>query len=186
MRRKPKVASLVPFLVLVPFMSASATGQEAPPSSLIGEEVCFTPDESCDAKLVEFIKSAKQSIDMAIYDLNLDQLAHQLIVSAKKIHVRIVADRRQSKGSHSLIPLLIKGGVSVRFGHQRGIMHNKFTVVDGVHVETGSFNYTNHASRANQENQIYLTSPQIVRRYAERFEKIWSDARDTGLARSHP
>jgi phosphatidylserine/phosphatidylglycerophosphate/cardiolipin synthase-like enzyme len=138
------------------------------------QEVCFSPDEPCDIKLIKFIESAQKTIDVAIYDLNLDQLAHQLLVASKKLKVRILVDRRQAKGPHSLVPLLIKAGAQVRYGRQRGIMHNKFAVVDGRMVELGSFNYTNHASRANNENQIYLANPAIVERYEKRFENIWA------------
>jgi phosphatidylserine/phosphatidylglycerophosphate/cardiolipin synthase-like enzyme len=52
-------------------------------------------------------------------------------------------------------------------------MHNKFTIVDGKMLETGSFNYANHASQANNENQIYLVQPEILERYKKRFEEIW-------------
>jgi phosphatidylserine/phosphatidylglycerophosphate/cardiolipin synthase-like enzyme len=141
------------------------------------EDTCFSPDEPCDVKLLKFIDSAKTSIDVAIYDINLDELVHHLLVQSKKITVRIVCDQRQAKGDHSLIPTLIKAGASVRFGRQRGIMHNKFVVVDGRMVEIGSFNYTHHATQANQENQIYLAKPAVVDRYKKRFEKIWSTAK---------
>ncbi len=141
------------------------------------KEVCFSPDSRCDLKLVKFIESAQKSIDVAVFDINLDSLVHQLLVKSKKIPVRVLADRRQSKGPHSLVSTLVKGGVEVRIGRQRGVMHHKFTVVDGKRLETGSFNYTNHASRANQENQLYLDDPGIVARYKEQFEESWSRAK---------
>jgi phosphatidylserine/phosphatidylglycerophosphate/cardiolipin synthase-like enzyme len=75
------------------------------------------------------------------------------------------------------VPLLIKAGAQVKYGHQRGIMHDKFMIVDGSRLETESFNYTNHASIANQENQVYLSTPEIVKAYNDRFEKIWKEAR---------
>ena len=144
----------------------------APPKD---SEVCFSPDEPCDIKLIKFIDSAESSLDVAIYDINLDELVHHLLVKARKIPVRILVDRRQAKGEHSAVGTLIRGGVNIRYGHQRGIMHNKFVVVDGKAVELGSFNYTHHAATANNENQVYLTSPAIVARYKKRFDKIWSD-----------
>ena len=137
-------------------------------------EVCFSPDEPCDIKLTKFIDSARTSLDIAIYDINLDELVHHLLVKAKSIPVRILVDRRQAKGGHSAVGLLIRAGANVRFGHQRGIMHNKFVVVDANAVELGSFNYTHHAATANNENQVYLTSPTIVERYKKRFDRIWS------------
>jgi phosphatidylserine/phosphatidylglycerophosphate/cardiolipin synthase-like enzyme len=137
-------------------------------------EVCFSPEEPCDTKLVKFVRTAEKSIDIAIYDINLDALVHELLLKSQKIPVRILVDRRQAAGGHSSVPLLIKAGANVRFGHQRGIMHNKFVVVDGKAVETGSFNHTFHASKANNENQIYLMNPDVVSRYQKRFEKIWA------------
>ncbi len=147
----------------------------------LDQEVCFSPSEPCDLKLIKFMESAKTSLDIAIYDLNLDALVHQALVLGKKIPVRIVVDRRQAKGSHSLVPLLLKAGAQVKYGHQRGIMHNKFTIVDGKMLETGSFNYTNHAARANNENQVYLTNPVIVERFKKRFDELWARADNAGV-----
>lgn len=139
-------------------------------------EVCFSPGEFCDVKLIKFIDSAKKSLDIAIYDITLDELSHHILVQSKKIPVRMVVDKRQAKGPHSLVKTLKKGGINIRYGFQRGIMHNKFTIVDSQAVETGSFNYTNHATRSNNENQIYLWNPSVVERYKRRFEEIWKEA----------
>ena len=138
-------------------------------------ETCFSPIEHCDLKLIKFLDSAQKSIEIAIYDINLDQLGHVLLVKSKKIPVKIIVDKRQAKEKNSIVETLIKGGVTLEFGHQRGIMHNKFAIVDGIMVETGSFNYTNHASKANNENQVYLANPQTVERYKTRFKEIWGE-----------
>ena len=148
------------------------------------QEICFSPDEPCDEKLVNFIDSAQKSLEIAIYDINLDQLVHHILLQNKKIKVRIVVDERQAKGKHSSVPLLVKAGVNLRYGRQRGIMHDKFTIVDGKIIETGSFNYTHHAATANQENQIYSNENSVVSRFSERFDKIWSSAKIPG-AKKH-
>lgn len=169
------------------FSKSTSQRLKAKASSLINEavtpppqdnEVCFSPDESCDIKLKKFIESATKSIDIAIYDINEEQIVHAILVQSKKIPVRIVVDKRQSKGNHSSVTLLLKAGVKLKYGHQRGIMHDKFTIVDGKRVETGSFNYTHHASTANQENQIYFSQPEVVERYKSRFQSIWNEARE--------
>jgi phosphatidylserine/phosphatidylglycerophosphate/cardiolipin synthase-like enzyme len=147
---------------------------EALVAAPVDQETCFSPDEPCAIKLKKFIASAQKSVDIAIYDINEESIVHELLVQAKKIPVRILVDRRQAKGRSSKVPLLIKAGARVRYGKQRGIMHNKFAVVDGKMVELGSFNYTNHASHANNENQIYLASPKVVDRFERRFEKMWN------------
>jgi phosphatidylserine/phosphatidylglycerophosphate/cardiolipin synthase-like enzyme len=162
------------FLFIFLFFSIDARSHDIVfATAPIDNEVCFSPDGPCDLKLVKFIQSAKKNLVVAIYDLTHPQLAHEIMVAAKKIPVRVLVDKRQSKGKHSLVSLLVKGGVDVRFGYQRGIMHNKFTVVDGNRLETGSYNYTNHATESNNENQIYLFNPAIAEKYAKRFEDIW-------------
>lgn len=146
----------------------------SPPADL---EACFSPEQGCDIKFWKFIQSAKKSLDVAIYDITHVKIAHELLVASKRIPVRVLVDLRQAKGVHTLVPLLIKGGIPVRIGNQRGIMHNKFTVLDGQWVETGSFNYTNNASDKNNENQLYLNNPKVVEQYRKRFAEIWERAK---------
>lgn len=146
-----------------------------PPSD---NEVCFSPKEPCDIKLLKFIETAEKSIDVAIYDINLDQIVHTLLLKSKKgVQVRIILDKRQAKEKYSLVPTLIKAGANLKYGHQRGIMHDKFIIIDSKRIETGSFNYTNHASTANNENQIYLNTPSIVERYQKQFSEMWAEAK---------
>jgi phosphatidylserine/phosphatidylglycerophosphate/cardiolipin synthase-like enzyme len=143
-------------------------------------KVCFSPDEHCDVPLVDFVSGAATSLDIAIYDINRPALVEQIIAKSKVMPVRVVVDRRQSLGASSKVSELLKAKVAVRYGHQAGIMHDKFTIRDGAELETGSFNYTNHASIANQENQIYLTDPEVLERYKTRFEKMWASATEPG------
>jgi phosphatidylserine/phosphatidylglycerophosphate/cardiolipin synthase-like enzyme len=147
----------------------------------VDREVCFSPEERCDLKLVRFVESAKNSIDLAVFDINLDQLVHSLLVASKRgVRVRVLVDARQAKGAYSLASTLKKGGIKVRRGRQRGLMHHKFTIVDGKRIETGSFNYTNHATKAKQENQVYLDDSGIVSRFVVRFELSWGEAKEWG------
>ncbi len=146
------------------------------------KEACFSPDEPCDVKLWKFMQTAQKTLDVAVYDITHPKIVHEILVASKKIKVRVVVDRKQSKGEHSLVDLLIKGGASVKFGKQRGIMHNKFTIVDNARLETGSFNYSNNATNNNQENQFYLDDPSVVRRYHDRFEKMWSEGKTAELS----
>jgi hypothetical protein len=94
----------------------------------VHEDVCFSPDQHCDAKLVKLIQSAEKSLDIAIFDINIDQVVHEILVKSKKIPVRFIVDRRMAKTRYSSVPLLEKAGVKLRYGKQRGLMHNKFDV----------------------------------------------------------
>jgi phosphatidylserine/phosphatidylglycerophosphate/cardiolipin synthase-like enzyme len=173
------------FVVAAAFAATKKLNSSAKPTAEIDlsqvaapvdDEVCFSPEGHCDLKLLKFIQSAQKSIDVAVYDINLDALVHELLAKSKKgVSVRLVVDKRQASEKNSLVATLIKAGGDLKYGHQRGIMHNKFVIVDGHRLETGSFNYTNHASVANNENQIYLSTPAVVERFQKRFADLWEE-----------
>jgi phosphatidylserine/phosphatidylglycerophosphate/cardiolipin synthase-like enzyme len=147
----------------------------------VDQETCFSPEEPCDLKLLKFIESSEHSINVAIYSINLDNLVEALIEKSKKIKVRVVCDKLQASGATSKVLYLLENGVNIRYGRQKGIMHDKFVIVDESMIETGSFNYTNHAKTSNEENQVYLSGHSIVSRFQERFEKIWDNSVEINL-----
>jgi len=158
------------FLASVSLFAMRASG--ADPSF----DTCFSPTEQCDVKLSLFLRKAKKSLDVAIYAINLPGTTEALISTSKHLKVRVVVDRVQSKGKKSTVPELVAAGVQVRYGVQKGsgIMHNKFSIVDGAEVELGSFNYTEHAASVNHENQFYTDASIVVARYQAYFEELWS------------
>ncbi len=135
-------------------------------------EACFSPDQNCDEKLKKFILSAKETLDVAIFDLNDQKIIDAIIEQSFKVKLRIVINRKLRHNPEAMEQFK-KNKLFVRIGKQKGIMHNKFVIVDGKRLETGSFNFTNGAANSNQENQIYLSTPSIVEQYKERFELMW-------------
>ena len=117
-------------------------------------------------------------MDIAIYSLTHAQITHTIVAAHDRgVLIRVVVDTTQSKSSSSKVPELIKAGIPVKFGptsSYRGIMHNKYTILDGRLLETGSFNYTANASYNNFENQIYLSDQKTLNRFKESFEALWS------------
>ena len=65
------------------------------------------------------------------------------------VEVRIVADFKASEDRYSQIPILSRSGAPIRLDRRYEIMHDKFMVIDGDAIETGSFNYS-EASRQAQ------------------------------------
>ena len=145
-------------------------------SSVQNLDMCFSPG-NCDLKLIGFIDSAKRTLDVAIYSITHAAIA-KAIEDAKSrgVVVRMVVDRSQSTGTHSLTGSLVTAGIPLKIGNVKGIMHNKFTIVDGGMIETGSFNYTDNATRDNAENQIYIDDVNVVSNYSREFETLWQNA----------
>ena len=138
-------------------------------------QTCFSPDENCDQVIIDYMKTATKTLDMAIFSMTHNGIRDALLdAKSRGVKIRIVADFSQSQEKTTLLPTLVADGFNVRYGSQEGIMHNKFTIVDGQWIETGSYNYTYKASKYNTENQIYLNEAAVVSRYKADFEKIWS------------
>lgn len=56
------------------------------------------------------------------------------------------------------------------------IMHNKFMVIDGKNVQTGSFNYTASAVSRNAENVLLIEdAPQLAEAYQREFNRLWDE-----------
>ena len=148
-------------------------------------DTCFSPDQGCDEKLISFMHAAKSSLDIAIYSLTLRDVVTELVAAkARGVTVRVIADREQSNGRTSVVPDLVGNGLDVRFATVQGVMHNKFTIVDGKMIETGSYNYSFSATKLNAENQLYLSEVKVVAAYREQFEKLYAaSTQDTTSAK---
>ncbi len=62
-------------------------------------------------------------------------------------------------------------------------MHDKYLVVDGRWLATGSYNYSDNAEHNTLENVLFIDGarrPKVVRLYEENFEKLWATQVDTG------
>jgi phosphatidylserine/phosphatidylglycerophosphate/cardiolipin synthase-like enzyme len=51
-------------------------------------------------------------------------------------------------------------------------LHNKFAVIDGRRILTGSFNWTNSAEDRNRENLLVLDCEELARRYEQEWVEI--------------
>ena len=57
--------------------------------------------------------------------------------------------------------------------------HHKFMVIDGKHVETGSFNYSAGAVNKNAENVLPLRDvPELAAQYAKEWQRLWGEGED--------
>lgn len=62
---------------------------------------------------------------------------------------------------------------------KRATVHDKFFVVDGLTVETGSYNYTTQAARSNAENALVVYGhPDIARAYLENWQSVYEHGED--------
>lgn len=132
-----------------------------------------------DAMLASAIDAAADTLDVAAFELNSD-LIHAAIARAanRGVTVRIVAD--DDHGLHDErnphLRDLQQRGIDVRDDGRSGLMHNKFAVIDGISVWTGSWNYTVNGSYRNNNNILVLESADAVYAFQAEFDEMFERA----------
>ncbi len=169
---------LVIFVLFFVFLFSGCQQEKAGESlPYSGISVYFSPRGGCEGAVVRAIKSAKHSIDVAIYAFTNRKIASALIGASKSgVKVRVIMDRETARSRSSVLPFLLKEGIPVRLkrGSRGGLMHNKYAVIDGRVVLTGSFNWTRSAERRNDENLVVIRGKEVAQKFEENFEKLWS------------
>ena len=150
-------------------------------------QVGFSPDAGAEALVLEVIASARHTIRLAGYLFTSRPIVGALIAARRRgVDVRIVLDERGNRdaASRSAIRRVASAGIPVRLISAYPIHHDKYIVVDGRSVETGSFNYTHAAAHANSENVLVLwNNPQVAAQYLAHWQSRWAQGVDVELAR---
>ena len=91
------------------------------------------------------------------------------------VEVKVVFERNQIT-RYSEYQKLRAAGIPVRNDTNPGYMHDKVMIIDGVIVLTGSFNWSMHAEKVNNENLIIIKSLYVASVYEEEFHRIWNSS----------
>lgn len=136
----------------------------------------FFPNRANVGKLVKYIKMAKKSLLICVFNLTNDDLANAVKeVHASGVDVRVITDDECMTNKGNDCQALADAGIPVRTDHaEQYHMHNKYMVVDGVFLLTGSFNWTFQAGSHNQENLLVVDHPFYIERYTANFEDLWT------------
>lgn len=138
-----------------------------PEKNLKGGE--FSPPEDA---LVRLISSATVSIDGAFFEIGSRKVVSAMISSLKKgVSVRLVTDDRNNY--QKALKMAIESGIPVVYDNKRGLMHNKFCIVDGRYIWTGSYNITDNCSYRNNNNAILIESPGLAAIYHDEFVEMF-------------
>lgn len=140
-------------------------------------EVAFSPDARAEQLVLKTIDSSKSTIRMAAYSFTSPTVAKSLLNAKRRgVDIKIVVDEKgnRSKASQAAMNLMVNAQIPVRTISTYAIHHDKYIVVDGKTVETGSFNYSKAAAKRNSENVIVIwNSPQIANRYLSHWLSRW-------------
>lgn len=116
-------------------------------------KVVFCSEESCFYEIITLINNS-ETADCALYNAG-----EEVIEALKNRKARVVVDGNSK--------------INASFAKKRlyGLMHNKFCVLDGRTVLTGSFNPTK--DRKSFDNIIIINSSYLAENYEAEFEEMW-------------
>ncbi len=171
-RRPSALASLLLLLALL----APASGVQAADVA-----VAFSPgvgDLTAEALVLESIGDARSSISVAAYSFTSRSIAQALIEAHKRgVDVRVVADQSSRTIRYNGPQALANAGIAVRVSTAYAVMHDKFMVIDGVSIQTGSFNYTQAAAERNAENVLYIRNhAPLAQEFQTEWLRLWDRA----------
>ena len=135
--------------------------------------------DGLDEQLVALINRANRTLDVAIYELNLRNVAEAMARAADRgVRVRMVTDSDtladQEPAVQAALAVVRAADIPIVPDGRRGLMHHKFMVVDGEWVETGSANYTDREAYRNNNNAIIVHSRALAENYSAEFEKMFA------------
>lgn len=121
------------------------------------------------------IDAVQRTLDIAAYEFNSPALTEAVLRAvARGVTVRVVTD--DEAGLHdedSTLPRLIAAGVPVVDDSRSALMHNKFMIMDGQYVLTGSWNLTINDTYRNNNNALLLRSRTLVANYQTEFDEMF-------------
>ena len=154
----------------------------AVPAPAADLEAAFSPYGKSLELILSTIKSARESIHVATYSFTSKPVAEALLAVHKRgLDVRVVADKRGNSDKYTAVTFLANQGVPVRLNGKYAIHHHKFMVVDGKHIQTGSFNYSAAAVEKNAENVLVIWNmPELAAQFEHEWNRLWKEGDPAG------
>lgn len=132
-----------------------------------------------DKLIVKLIQEARQSLDLAIFDLSEPSVVDALIQAQQRgVRVRIMTDSDNLARNGQLEPQFVamkKAGIQFKGDERTGLMHNKFMIMDGKAVITGSANLTPYSLYRDNNNSLKIDSPQLAANYQAEFDRLYKE-----------
>ncbi|OGR78519.1 MAG: hypothetical protein A2X32_04505 [Elusimicrobia bacterium GWC2_64_44] len=145
----------------------------------------FTDEEALAKPIVDAIGRTKDTLDVALYNLQIDAAVTALVQARERgVKVRVLFDKAHVyPQAGRQIQAVIDAGIEARAMNGRGgtgAMHCKYALFDGTLLQTGSANWSGFAESFSYENIMFVADADIVGGYGRNFDWMWAQARPAG------
>jgi phosphatidylserine/phosphatidylglycerophosphate/cardiolipin synthase-like enzyme len=137
----------------------------------------FSPVDKVVDKLVAEMNGAQHSIKFMMFTFTQKDITNAMIARAKAgVQVEgVIENRGASQGS---APTFYCAHVPAKLDGNKYTMHHKVVIIDDKTVITGSFNFTQTANDANDDNVLVIDSPAVATLYNQEFDRVYGMAKD--------
>ena len=142
-------------------------------------DVRYSPHGGVAAAVISTLDGAGETIHVAMYGLTHAGIVDALIAAqGRRVEVVLKTDKVESAGrtQSAAIARLTDAGVTVEVSNMSRQLHDKFAVIDGKWIITGSFNWTSNAENRNRENLVILDCLDLAQSFEAEWELILPDA----------
>jgi phosphatidylserine/phosphatidylglycerophosphate/cardiolipin synthase-like enzyme len=163
-------------------------GEQAPLSQGGPLHVYFTtPERSPESgdnparTLAGYIDQCRSSVDVCAFELDNQVITDALVRAVRRgLRVRLVTETNYL--NEAGVQALKAVGVPVVDDKRDGaLMHDKFMVLDGKAVWTGSMNFTENCAYRNNNHGLHLDDARVAEDYATKFRWMFEQHKFGGL-----
>ncbi len=129
---------------------------------------------------IQAFNSAQTSIDVCIYSISRNDITDALIAAHNRgVQVRVIADYGNYVSIDSVyFHAMENAGIPVMHSavgqNTIHLMHNKYAIIDGFRVITGSLNFSSPTTDAN--HVVVMDDPTLAAVFLQDFEEMWGSS----------
>jgi phosphatidylserine/phosphatidylglycerophosphate/cardiolipin synthase-like enzyme len=131
----------------------------------VASEIYFCPQDECLDEMLLWLDAAEEYIHCAIFEVGLLELQEKMFQRSEEIEVKLITDDNYYDE--------VKHLDFAMHDNRSGLMHNKFCILDGKAVWTGSFNPTERGNYKNNNNVVFYQSQYLAENYEKEFQEMW-------------
>jgi phosphatidylserine/phosphatidylglycerophosphate/cardiolipin synthase-like enzyme len=139
----------------------------------------FAPEDAVADKVLDLVRGAQQSIRFLAFSFTDDRLGEAIQAKARDgLVVQGVFETRGSETEYSEYGRLASASppLDVWLDGNPYLMHHKVIILDDAIVVLGSFNFTESANTANDENLLVIHDASVATAYRAEFERVYRQA----------
>ncbi|MBM3178828.1 MAG: DUF1669 domain-containing protein [Chloroflexi bacterium] len=139
-------------------------------------DVYFAPDDNVQARLVDIINNAQESIYFMAFSFTADPLGRAIRARAEDgVTVAGVMDTEQVNSNIGTeFDPFRQAGLDVFRDGIEGQMHHKVMAIDESIVIFGSYNFTNSAETRNDETVLVIYNKDIAAQFIGEFQRMYT------------